>query len=103
MKKTTCALALVAALFAAGCCSCTPTPPTPPPAATTTREVASIQIVFTSAPDASLVAKLQAVGAKPDASGLVWTLANWDFRNPQQEAAIEAALRVGATLKKGGS
>ena len=67
---------------------------------TVPRSADAIQIVFTNAPPTNVVAALRGVGAQPDAANLVWLIPHWDFRNQQQEAAMEAALRAGATMRK---
>lgn len=101
MKKSAYGLAaLLAVLMVVGCQCNKPSGGTGTTTTTTNREAANtIQIVFTNAPPAAVVAKLQAVGATPDSTGLIFTLRGWDFHNQPQEAAIEAALRAGATLK----
>lgn|SRR5512143_722304 len=104
MKKSAYALsALVAALFLVLGCHCTPqNGGTPPSTTNTAPRTASdtIQVVFTNAPPTNVVAALNGIGAQPDTAGLVWTVPHWNFRDQQQEAALEAALRAGATMRK---
>jgi hypothetical protein len=99
MKKLIFALALTTLLLGCHC-----TQPGSPGTQTTNavpRDANSIQIVFTNAPPTNVVALLNGIGAKPDAAGLIWQVQYWNFRDQQQEAALEASLRAGATFKGG--
>lgn len=103
MKKSAYAIsALVVALFLVLGCHCTPQNGGTPPSTTNSipRAADSIQVVFTNAPPTNVVAALNGIGAQPDSAGMVWTVLHWDFRDRQQAAALEAALRAGATMRK---
>jgi len=99
--KVTLAIVLTTVALLLGC-RCNPS--SNPNGQTTTntipRDANAIQIVFTNAPPTNVVAALRGIGAQPDAANLVWLISHWDFRDQQQEAAMEAALRAGATTRK---
>ena len=63
-----------------------------------------ITITFNREPDTALQTLLTQAGAIPIATGktpsLTWRLPNWDYRNPDQSAALSAALQSGARLTR---
>lgn len=99
--KATLAVILTSVALLLGC-QCNPS--SNPNGQTTTntipRDANAIQIVFTNTPPTSVVAALSGIGAQPDAAKLIWLVPRWDFTDRQQSAALEAALRAGATMRQ---
>jgi hypothetical protein len=100
-------IALAITLMALGLtlgCQCNSGNPGAPSGQTVTnaipRDANAIQIVFTNAPPTNVVAALAGIGAQPDAGQLIWLVPRWDFTDRQQAAALEVALRAGATMRK---
>ena len=98
--KALLAIALTALGLMLGCQCNQPGKTGDPTTNTVPRDASAIQIVFTNAPPTNVVAALRGIGAQPDTANLVWLIPHWDFRDQQQEAAMEAALRAGATMRK---
>lgn len=69
------------------------------PTATNTQFSVGFAIVFGSAPAAEIMALLNSAGAVKK-SDTVYSIANYNRFDPFQNAALEASLKAGATLKQ---